>query len=258
MDSSAKRGENITLDPDSSRKALDTKPPPNSCSTVSGVSLEKTSSNPAPKQSTTPPISSLSSLVSNPFNDIRQVRIVNDDTLEVVYANPKDKQPDNGRASISVAAFTTCLARHKLYEALEQLQQRVLYFGTDSVIYTTEPGQPDRPCRWYDQQTGWRRLHLRIHLRWTQKLRLQNQPRQSLLQSQIWRSRQTNYDVMRQNILDELTHPLDERRNVDVVNPNFFRRNPATKYLKVITHTKRYGLVFDKRSIDPNTFMSFP
>lgn len=41
-----------------------------------------------------------------------------------------------------------------------------------------------RPCRWYDQQTGWRRLHHRIHLRWTQKLRLQNQPRQSLLQSQ--------------------------------------------------------------------------
>ena len=145
MDSSAKRGENITLDPDSSRKALDTKPPPNSCSTVSGVSLEKTSSNPAPKQSTTPPISSLSSLVSNPFNDIRQVRIVNDDTLEVVYANPKDKQPDNGRASISVAAITTCLARHKLYEALEQLQQRVLYFGTDSVIYATEPGQPNIP-----------------------------------------------------------------------------------------------------------------
>ena len=63
---------------------------------------------------------------------------------------------------------------------------------------------------------------------------------------------------MPQNILDELTHPLDERRNVDVVNPNFLWRNPATKYLKVITPTKRYGLVFDKRIIDPNTFMSFP
>lgn len=63
---------------------------------------------------------------------------------------------------------------------------------------------------------------------------------------------------MPQNILDEVTHPLDERCNVDIVNPNFFRRNPATKYLKVITHTKRYILVFDKRSIDPNTFMSFP
>ena len=62
---------------------------------------------------------------------------------------------------------------------------------------------------------------------------------------------------MRQNLLDEIT-PLDERCNVDVVNPNFFWRNPATKHVKVITRTKRYGLVFDKRVVDPNTFKSFP
>ena len=71
-------------------------------------------------------------------------------------------------------------------------------------------------------------------------------------------SRQLNYDVMRQNLLDELTQPLEERRNIHVVNPNFFWRNPATKHLKVITRTKRYGLVFDKRVVDTNTFMSFP
>jgi len=64
-------------------------------------------------------------------------------------------------------------------------------------------------------------------------------------------SRQLNYGVMRQNL-------LDERRNIDVVNPNFFYRNPATKHLRVTTHTKRYGLVFDKRVMDQNTFMSFP
>lgn len=73
-------------------------------------------------------------------------------------------------------------------------------------------------------------------------------------------SRQLNYEVMKQNLLDEITQPLEsgERRNVDVVNPNFFYRNPDTKHLKVITRTKRYGLVFDKRVIDPETFMSYP
>ena len=35
-----------------------------------------------------------------------------------------------------------------------------------------------------NQRTGWRWLHQGIHLHWTQKLRLQDQPRQSLLQSQ--------------------------------------------------------------------------
>jgi hypothetical protein len=62
------------------------------------------------------------------------------------------------------------------------------------------------------------------------------------------------------NLLDELTQPLEsgERRNVEVVNPNFFYRNPATKDLKVITRTKKYGLVFDKRVVDSDSFMSYP
>jgi len=71
-------------------------------------------------------------------------------------------------------------------------------------------------------------------------------------------SRQLNYDVMRQNFLDEITQPLEERRNITVVNPNFFYRNPATKQLKVAPDTKRYLLVFDKRVVDPGTFISYP
>ena len=52
-------------------------------------------------------------------------------------------------------------------------------------------------------------------------------------------------DVMRQELIDEIT----QRRSIDVVNPNFFWRNPATKHLRVITRTKRHGLVFDKRIV---------
>ena len=44
--------------------------------------------------------SHLFTLVSNPFNDTRQVRIANDNTVEVVYANLKDNQPDNGCVNI--------------------------------------------------------------------------------------------------------------------------------------------------------------
>jgi len=38
----------------------------------------------------------LFALVSNPFNDIRQVRIANNEALEVVHTELKDNQPDNG------------------------------------------------------------------------------------------------------------------------------------------------------------------
>lgn len=48
-------------------------------------------------------------------------------------------------------------------------------------------------------------------------------------------SQQLTYDVMRQKLLDEITQQLNQCRNIDVVNPNFFWRNPATKHLWIIT-----------------------
>ena len=63
---------------------------------------------------------------------------------------------------------------------------------------------------------------------------------------------------MRTNLLEELQDPLEQRRNVPVVNPHFFTRNPATKDIHVQPRTKQYGLVFDKRVVDPATFKSYP
>ena len=209
----------------------------------------------------------LFALVSNPFNDIRQVRLSNNDTLEVVYANLKENQPDNGRVNIFVAAFTTCHARLKLYSYLEQLQQRVLYFDTDSVVYTARPGQHEIPLGDYlgdmtneldddDFITEFTSAGPKNYGYKTKNGKVCCKVRGFTLKFRG--AQQLNYDVMRQNLIDEITHPLDERRNIDVVNPNFFWRNPATKHLRLITRTKRYGLVFDKRVVDPNTFRSFP
>ena len=209
----------------------------------------------------------LFALVSNPFNDIRQVRLSNDDTLEVVYANLKENQPDNGRVNIFVAAFTTCYARLKLYSYLEQLQQRVLYFDTDSVIFTTKPGQPRIPLGDFlgemtnelddgDFITEFASAGRNNDGYKTRQGKVCCKVRGFTLN--VRGSQQLNYDVMCQNLIDEITQPLDERRNIHVTNPNFFWRNPATKHLRVITRTKRYGLVFDKRVVDPTTFASFP
>lgn len=40
-------------------------------------------------------------------------------------------------------------------------------------------------------------------------------------------SAQLNYEIMRQNLQDEICQPLDERRNVEVLNPHFFMRDPT-------------------------------
>ena len=63
---------------------------------------------------------------------------------------------------------------------------------------------------------------------------------------------------MKDNILKELDDPQDQRRNMDIVTPNFFERNQTTKRIRLTERVKRYGLVFDKRVIDRTTRVSYP
>ena len=63
---------------------------------------------------------------------------------------------------------------------------------------------------------------------------------------------------MRHNVLAEITEPLAEPRCTNVPNPYFFTRHSSTKRIKIVPRAKQYKLVFDKRVVDPNTFMTFP
>ena len=65
---------------------------------------------------------------------------------------------------------------------------------------------------------------------------------------------------MRENVLNEILDPLEngERRNIDVGNSFFFTRKPSSKRLNVGPRAKQYGLVYDKRVVDPSTFQTYP
>ena len=67
-----------------------------------------------------------------------------------------------------------------------------------------------------------------------------------------------NYEVIKANILAELDTPLEQRRVVNVVNPNHFKRDQASKKIGLVEQVKQYGLVFDKRVVDPETKRSLP
>ena len=77
--------------------------------------------------------------------EVADARLVNDETVEVYYSNVGEfEEPDN-KVNIVIAAYTTAYARLKLYDLLDQLQEQVLYYDTDSVIYVHEPGKPEPP-----------------------------------------------------------------------------------------------------------------
>ena len=73
--------------------------------------------------------------------DVRHVSIINDQMVEVHYQHQKEDIPVSPNLNIFIACFTTCHARLKLYEALEQLGERVLYYDTDSVLFVQDKGQ---------------------------------------------------------------------------------------------------------------------
>ena len=52
----------------------------------------------------------------------------------------KDFFIGNFKTNVVLAAFVTCHARLVLYSELEKLNERVLYFDTDSIIFVTRPG----------------------------------------------------------------------------------------------------------------------
>ena len=83
-------------------------------------------------------------LYSDEF-EVCDARLVNDDMMEVQFRNMKEFEEQNNKVNVVIAAFTTSYARLKLYDLLDLLQERVLYYDTDSVIYVHKPDKPDPP-----------------------------------------------------------------------------------------------------------------
>ena len=210
----------------------------------------------------------LYTILCDPLKNVTSIRICSEEVLEVLYTSPDDECVENGKTNLFVAAFTTCHARLKLYSYLKLLDRQVLYFDTDSVIYSHKPGQTELDNGDYlgdltneldpgdhivDFTSGGPKNYGYI----TSQGKVECKVRGFTL-GNVRGSRQLNYTILRQNVLDELTDPGETRRVVDVTNPHFFTRHPATKELRVIPRTKQYGLVFDKRVVDTETFCSYP
>ena len=77
--------------------------------------------------------------------DVTYVSPVTDERVEVYYKIHDPMIDVNANLNIFVACFTTCHAHLKLYEELERLDQRVMYFDTDSIIFTQATAQQYQP-----------------------------------------------------------------------------------------------------------------
>ena len=210
--------------------------------------------------------SQLYRLLTDSANDIQTIRICTEEVLEVMYKQTEDNDLPSAKTNIFIAAFTTCWARLKLYSYLNRLQEQVLYYDTDSVIYKWKEGQ----CRIetgdflgemtdeldgehivefvsggaknYGYRTSGGKFECKVR-----GFTLNVRGREKL-----------NYHTMKEHILDTLEEEEEETVPIPVVNPNHFHRDQTHKKMKLVRQEKKYRLVFDKRVVNRDTKRSYP
>ena len=200
--------------------------------------------------------------------DVRYVSVLSEEVVEIHYKHKVEDNPISIRLNIFVACFTTCWARLRLYEALDLLRERVLYFDTDSVVFQSLPGQPNPPLGDYlgdfkdelsngDYIVEFASGGPKNYGYLTKNGKQECKVRGISLNSEG--SRQLNYNVLRQNVLDDIQRPLEIHvRQTEVVKPYHIVRNATQYVLETKQQTKKYQMVYNKRVIDPDTFKTYP
>ena len=75
---------------------------------------------------------------SNPEYEINSLVIVNENVVIINYHEKEECYEPLQTVNVVIAAYVTTQARLKLYSFLERLEERVLYYDTDSVIYISK------------------------------------------------------------------------------------------------------------------------
>ena len=191
--------------------------------------------------------------------EVSDARMVNDETVELQYISKDEFVEQNDKVNIVIAAFTTAYARLKLYDLLDLLQERVLYYDTDSVIYVHEPGKPDPPLGDYlgdltdeldvgDYITTFISGGPKNYAYLTNNGKTETKIRGITL----------NYDATKKINMDVMRHLVDSRVNghnkekVTVENPYKITRDKKEKNIVTKKMKKDYRIVYNKRVITEN------
>lgn len=84
-------------------------------------------------------------MLSDPSKIVNNLLIINENTLVLNWEYREEDSEILSTGNVCIAAYTTTQARLKLYEYLEKLEERVLYYDTDSIIFISNDGQYEPP-----------------------------------------------------------------------------------------------------------------
>ena len=190
---------------------------------------------------------------------MKNIQFVNDQCIEVYYTQGDDFVSTSDKTNVVIAAFTTAQARLKLYSVLERLQMRTLYFDTDSVIFTSRPGEWVPPLGDYLGELT-NELDDEDHITTFVSGGQKNYAYQTKNGKTICKvrgftlnyrgSQKLNFSTM----CEQVCRPNGEP--IFLENPHFIKQDANTKTIHTVALKKKYKLVYDKRVV--RGFDTFP
>ena len=79
-------------------------------------------------------------LLVNPSISLKGIHVLSSERCMIEYNHSEGFLPEMPHVNVFIAAFTTANARSRLFNVLHNLDRRVIYFDTDSVVYEYTEG----------------------------------------------------------------------------------------------------------------------
>ena len=187
--------------------------------------------------------------------NVLDANLVSDDMIEIQYEYTDNFIQPNAKTNVVIAAFTTAYARLKLYDVLDMLQERVLYYDTDSVIFVSKPGDPEPPVGPYlgDLTDELKGDHITTFISGgpknycyrTNTNKVETKIRGITLNCTA--RQKVNFDVIRELVHLHAVCKVNDKVTVDI--PYKITRNAKDKNIETKRMKKDYRIVYDKRLI---------
>ena len=205
-------------------------------------------------------------IVSDDTIIVKNVNVFSEDVLEISTVKKEGACTPNVKGNIFIALFTTALARLKLYEALDRIKERVLYYDTDSVIYKSQEGEERLPLGkflgHFTDETGGDAIDV-FGSAGPKSYSYKTNGGKSECKSKGLKDTHAvrevlNCDSMLAHIQLELKYPQERRRQKKTMIYNHFVRNSKVKAIYLKDLEKIFQVNWDKRVVERGTGATYP
>ena len=199
-------------------------------------------------------------MLTNPEICVKDFNIVAPDLLQVQYSKVQEAMTPDAKTNIFLASFTTCWARLKLYEVLNQLGERVFYYDTDSIIYLSKPGDIDVPIGDYlgqltDELDG--HFITEFISAGPKNYAYNTSDNKQVCKVRGFTLNYRNSQIINFDSVKELVTVPDGNQSLVTVNPNKICRDKNKFTLLNRCEEKKYRMVYTKRVLQPD-FTTLP